>query len=538
MSDEHPNPDSPLTILLIEDNPLDAELFGEFLADSGARDFRVIHVPRLSLALERLDSEEIDIVFLDFILPDSDGLSGLAKLRRRAPKVPVIMLTGLDDEGVGLDAVAAGAQDYLVKGQIAQRRIWRILQYAILRKRIEDQSREQQVLEAHVQRAQRAESLEVLAGGIAHEFNNLLTGILGNVSMALAELPNDSPLHAMLEEIQAAAQRAGKVTAQMLAYSGRGKFAKTDLDLSRLVTDLMPLVEPAVRGRGQLVVQGSPRPLPIYGAPQELRQAIVSLITNAVESLREPDQTIRVVASAVRLTETTVFEQGSLRTQLEPGVYATVTVSDTGCGIPAQNMPRIFDPFFTTKFAGRGLGLAGVLGVVRSHGGVVKVTSEEDRGTTVQVLLPSSEVAEPPADVVAADLHSWRWDGLALVVDAEPLIVSLTRKILGRHGMEVVAAGDWRAGLEVVSAKGAALKLVMLDHDRLPPDPGAALDKLRAQAPDVPLLLWGGHLEDAAGQQLRGLPRCAFLPKPFPPMALLGKVHELLSPARPGAVAR
>jgi len=529
MSDEHLKLDGPLTILLVEDNPLDAELFSEFLADTGAREFKVIHVPRLSLALERLGREDIDIVFLDFILPDSDGLSGLAKLRRSAPQVPVIMLTGLDDDEVGLKAVAAGAQDYLVKGQIAEHTIWRILRYAIVRKRIEEQSRERQVLEARVQKAQRAESLEILAGGIAHEFNNLLTGILGNVSMALAELPGDSSIRSMLEDVQAAAQRAGRVTAQMLAYSGHGKFAKTDLDLSRLVTDLMPLLEPAVHDRGQLVVQGSPRPLPICGAPQELRQVIVSLVTNAVESLRNPQDVVRVVASAVRLAEPTIFEQGSLRTQLPAGVYATVTVSDTGCGISAQNLPRIFDPFFTTKFAGRGLGLAGVLGIVRSHGGVVRVTSEEGHGTTVQVLLPTSEPTEPQADAVAADAQLWRWEGLALVIDEEPLIVSLTRKILARHGMEVVTAGDWRTGLDVVRGQTSVLKLIMLDSDRLPPDAAEALNKLRTQVPDVPLLLWGGHSEDAAERQFRHLPRCAFLHKPFPPTALLSKVHELLN---------
>ena len=528
MSDEHLKLDGPLTILLVEDNPLDAELFSEFLADTGARDFEIVHVPRLSLALERLGHHDIDVVFLDFILPDSDGLSGLAKLRRSDPRVPVIMLTGLDDDGVGLEAVAAGAQDYLVKGQIGERTIWRILRYAIVRKRIEEQSRERQALEARVQRAQRAESLEILAGGIAHEFNNLLTGILGNVSMALAELPADLPVHAMLEDVQAAALRAGRVTAQMLAYSGHGTFAKTDLDLARLVTDLMPLLEPAVREHGRLVVQGSPRPLPIHGAPQELRQVIVSLVTNAVESLRSPEQVVRVVSSAVRLAEPTVLDQGLLRTELPAGAYAALTVSDTGCGIAAPNLPRIFDPFYTTKFAGRGLGLASVLGIVRSHGGMVKVSSEENRGTTVQVLLPCREIAEPPADVVATEAQLWRWEGLALVIDEEPLIVSLTRKILGRHGMEVMAADDWRSGLEALRERGPALKLVMLDSDRLPPNAAEALATLRARAPDVPLLLWGGHSGDATDVQFRNVSRCAFLHKPFPPTRLLSKIHGLL----------
>gem|GEM_PF-2750882 len=531
MSEEPLNIDAPLTIMLIEDNPLDAELFSEFLADTGARDFQVIHVPRMSQALDRLEQGDVDIIFLDFILPDSDGLNGLAKLRRCAPKVPVIMLTGLDDDEVGLKAVTAGAQDYLVKGQIAERTIWRILRYAIVRKRIEEQLRERQMLEARVQKAQRAESLEILAGGIAHEFNNLLTGILGNVTMAIAELPAESPARAMLDDVHAAAQRAGRVTAQMLAYSGHGRFAKGDMDLSRLVVDLVPLLDPAIRDRGELVVQGAARPLLIRGALQELRQVIVSLVTNAAESLRGPDGVVRVVASPVRLAAPTVFEQGSLRTQLPAGSYAAVTVSDSGCGIAPENLPRIFDPFFTTKFAGRGLGLASVLGIVRSHGGAVKVVSQSNQGTSVQVLLPLVETTETPADTPAAGAvaSAWRWQGVALVIDSEALIVSLTRKVLSQHGMEVLSAPDWRTGLAAVRDRSADLKLVLMDADRLPPTASEVLGSFRSAVPAVPILLWGGHLRDDLGRQCASLPRTGFLSKPFAPTGFLSKVHELLN---------
>jgi signal transduction histidine kinase len=530
MSEEPLKLDGPLTIMLVEDNPLDAELFSEFLADTGARDFQVIHLPRLSQALDRLEQGDVDIIFLDFILPDSDGLNGLAKLRRCAPKVPVIMLTGLDDDEVGLKAVTAGAQDYLVKGQIAERTIWRILRYAIVRKRIEEQLRERQVLEARVQKAQRAESLEILAGGIAHEFNNLLTGILGNVSMAIAELPADSSTRSMLEDVQSAAQRAGRVTAQMLAYSGHGRFAKTDLDLARLVVDLVPLLAPAIRDRGELVVQGASRPLSIRGAPQELRQVIVSLVTNAAESLRTPGGVVRVVAAPVRLGSPTVFEQGSLRTQLPPGLYATVTVCDSGCGIPPENLPRIFDPFFTTKFAGRGLGLASVLGIVRSHGGAVKVTSAADSGTTVQVFLPLLEATDAQTEALAsgAAASGWRWEGVALVVDQEALIVSLTRKILSQHGMAVLSAGEWRAGLEAAKGHSSELKLVLIDADRLPPALAEVMQAYRAVVPDVAMLFWGGHLRDDLGSHCQSPPRSVFLSKPFSPVGLLAKVHELL----------
>jgi len=531
MPAENANLEGPLTILLVEDNPLDAELFSEFLADAGAPTFRIVHVPRLALAIERIERGGIDIVFLDYMLPDSDGLTALARLRRCAPKVPVILLTGIDDDEVGLKAVAAGAQDYLVKGQIAERTLWRVLRYAIVRKRIEEQLRERQMLDARVQQAQRAESLEILAGGVAHEFNNLLTGILGNVSMAIAELPAESPVLHMLQDIQTAAQRASKVTAQMLTYSGHGRFSKTAVDLSRLVSDLMPLLEPAIRDRGQLSVQSAPRPLTVHGALPELRQVIVSLVTNAAEALRGQEGVIRVVSSAIRLPAPTRIEQGSTQTELPAGHYACVTVSDTGCGISPENLPRIFDPFFTTKFAGRGLGLASVLGIVRGHDGAIKVTSEEDRGTTVEVILPLCDGAAPQADASSPDGAApqlWQWDGTALVVDDEPLIVSLVRKILTRHGLAVQAVGDWRASLAVVRGQPGRLRLILMDADRLAPSPLAALAALRAEAPSTPVLLWGGQSEEEAARLLDGLEHGAFVHKPFPPSALLAKVHHLL----------
>ena len=526
------NIEGPLTILLIEDNPLEAELFTEFLADSGGVEFHVEHVPRLRLALERLDKGGVDIVFLDFVLPDGDGFQSLAKLRKYAPNLPVIMLTGLDDDEVGLEAVAQGAQDYLVKGQVEARTIWRIVRYAIVRKRIEQQLRDRQILEARVQQAQRAESLAVLAGGIAHEYNNLLTGILGNASLALAELPPEHGVRALLEDIRRAAQRAGKLTGQMLAYSGRGQFTKRILDLGVMLEETVPELESILRNRGRLVVQQPATPLVVEGAPRELRQVMINLVSNGAEALNEQEGVVRLALGGIRLTSPVTFEQGSLTSTLPLGFYATITVSDTGCGIPPEHLPRIFDPFYTTKFTGRGLGLASVLGIVRGHDGAVKVSSEEGVGTTVQVFLPMNEpegggfsVARPyPRD------RQWRVEGVALVVDDEDLIVSVTRKILEQRGLEVVAAASWREGVGIAKQHGENVRLVVLDGERLPLDARVVFDEFRRSSPKVAFLVCSDLSETESRRRFGVEGSLRFLRKPFLPNALLEKVGSMLGP--------
>ncbi|MBN2448816.1 MAG: response regulator [Lentisphaeria bacterium] len=519
----------PLTILLVEDNPLDAELFREFLADAGVMDFALVHVPRLSQALERLDAGGVDIIFLDFLIPDSDGFASLAKLTGRAPQVPVIMLTGLDDDGVGLRAVAAGAQDYLVKGSISKQTIWRILRYAIVRKCVEEQEREKQLLTARLSQAQRAESLVVVAGGIAHGYNNLLTVILGNATLALTELPEDSPLRSLLEDVCQAAQRGVQLTAQMLAYSGKGQFQKDTIDLSRLVVEMTPLLEPALRHRGRLQVAGAPRPMLIEGAVHELRQVVISLVANAAEALPSSGGTVRVSVGGVRLRTPLTVEQGSITTRLDPAFYATVTVSDTGQGIPQEHRHRIFDPFFTTKFTGRGMGLSGVLGIVRSHGGAVRVTSQEDEGTTVQVFLPVDETAQPayslPQPAVAAT--ECRFEGVALVIDPEPLVVSITRKILERYGMTVISAPEWRAGAQLAQDRGGEVRLVLLDVERLPAE-APVVAAFRKYVPSARFLLCSGAPRVDDRERPGIIEGCLHLQKPFQPDQLLEKVKSLL----------
>ena len=518
-----------MRLLLIEADGLAADAWRAVVRAAVPSGHDVVVVPTLSMGQERLTAGGIDAILMATAATDGAVVAAVRSLRCGWPQVPVVLLAASLDEAVGLEAVSAGAQDCLAAESADARRLWRVLRWAMVRQRLAEEQRERQSLEWRVQEAQRAESLEVLAGGVAHEFNNLLTGILGNVSMAMAELPAGSTLTPMLQEVQAAAQRAGRVTAQMLTYSGQGRRHPATLDLSRLLLEMKPLLEAVAGEAGRVEVRPWRRPLPVQGVAPELRQVVISLVTNAAEALPSTGGRVRVAALPVTLEVPAVFTQGSATAELPAGEYAMIRVVDNGRGIAAETLPRVFEPFFSTKFAGRGLGLASVLGMVRGHGGAISLRSQEGRGSTVEVLLPlNGHAAAAPATESPPAALAGPWEGLAVVVDDEPLIVSLVRKILSRHGLEVRAAADWEAALADAAAGGPGLRLVLMDADRPGRRAAAVLRSLRAAAPGVPVLLWGGLSDAEAEGLLQGFEGMAFVHKPFPPSVLLATVRSLL----------
>lgn len=234
----------------------------------------------------------------------------------------------------------------------------------------------------------RLEGLGVLAGGLAHNFNNLLTAILGYTSLACDMLPPGSPAREMLAEVERAANRAAGLTRQMLACSGRGHFTPEPVDLERFVQDLVPFLRSSCSSPVRLrcdLASG----LSVRADASQLRQIVQELVNNAGDALVGKPE-----GSIVLRTKGTSLTAAELATALaapdaQPGCYALLEVSDNGCGMTAEVLPRIFDPFFTTKFLGRGLGLAAALGIVRAHGGGVAVSSEPGQGSTFRIFLPA-----------------------------------------------------------------------------------------------------------------------------------------------------
>jgi PAS domain S-box-containing protein len=246
-------------------------------------------------------------------------------------------------------------------------------------------------LEQKMQETQKLESLGVLAGGIAHDFNNLLSVILGNASLACLEAGTHSANAARLESIITAANRAAELCRQLLAYAGKGSFTVSRLNLNQLITETTRLLELSISKQARLEFALAPALPAIEADSSQLQQIIMNLVINASEALGDKNAgTIRLSTVVVILPQPGADHAGPVA-ELAPGAYVCMEIADTGSGMSPEVLARIFDPFFTTKFTGRGLGLAAVQGIVRTHQGALQVSSALGRGSTFRIYLPVSQ---------------------------------------------------------------------------------------------------------------------------------------------------
>ncbi len=234
---------------------------------------------------------------------------------------------------------------------------------------------------------EKLDSLAILAGGVAHDFNNKLLTVMGNATLALMDMAPDDPLRSYLEEIHRASTEAAQLSRQMLDYSGRGPFIFGEVNIREVLRSLLD--DPVFRPIGTRLIVDAEQSLPpsIPGDSAQLRRLLMNVVANAFEALDDPDDSIRVVARQVLVSEGELANT-YLAPTLSAGRYLLVQVSDDGHGIAPEIIDRVFDPFFSTRFPGRGLGLAGALGIVRGHGGAIHVSSEPGVGTTVSIWLP------------------------------------------------------------------------------------------------------------------------------------------------------
>ena len=258
--------------------------------------------------------------------------------------------------------------------------------YEAEREQAEEQRRR---LEARDQRVRKLESLAVLAGGVAHDFNNSLTAVLGYLELTLMDLPPDSPLADNIERIKDAALRVSKLSAQMLAYSGRGAFVTKLLDLNDVLRAMHARMAAGVPEGIDLKMELAGGPLTVEGDAAQLEQVILNLLENASEAFESGPGTI-TVRTRMSLADGQYLAETYPGDDLPEGRYVCLEISDTGCGMDEETRTKAFEPFFTRKFTGRGLGLAVVLGIVRGHRGALKVETSPGAGTTVTVLLPSA----------------------------------------------------------------------------------------------------------------------------------------------------
>jgi PAS domain S-box-containing protein len=386
-------------------------------------------------------------------------------------------------------------------------------------------------LDRHLRESQKLESLGVLAGGIAHDFNNLLTIVLGNACIAQRQVEPMSTLAEQLRSIDEAARRASELCFQMLAYAGRGKFALAPVSLNRLVEE-STLLQVSLLKKIALRFVLTPE-LPCVVADQtQLRQVLINLVVNAAEAIGNKPGTITVATGIVR-GESGLSERALVAPHRLAEGYVYLEVVDNGPGMDDATLARIFEPFFTTKFTGRGLGLSAVLGIVRGHGGVLKVQSTPGAGARFLMALPLHDGAlELRAPGVSMPPRA-ELQGTVLLVDDDPHVLSVTQTMLDSMGLRVIPARDGREAVDLCLSHKGQVSVVLMDLTMPTLDGAEALKELRGLGVSVPVLLMSGYSEQETRSRLLGYEPYTFLQKPFGPAELRDRLIELMCVAQP-----
>ena len=384
---------------------------------------------------------------------------------------------------------------------------------------------ERHAIERKMQETQKLESLGVLAGGIAHDFNNLLTGILGNASLAAMDSETGAKIHGYLAQIEKASLRAADLCKQMLAYSGKGRYVVQKHDLNALLHDTVNLLQISISKRASLVFDLAAEPIAVLADATQIRQVTMNLVINASEALPESGGTIHIRSGIA--TVDSAFLAGIMSApDIRAGKFAWLEVADTGTGMAPDVMEKIFDPFFTTKFTGRGLGLAAVLGIVRSHGGAMQVESAPGHGTRFRIYLPCAE-GSPQIHPLAQNTAPWISKGHVLVVDDEETVRIIAARIFETIGLTPILASDGRDALKKFEADPSII-LVLLDLTMPHMDGEETFRELRRMRPGVKVLLMSGFNEQEAMSRFASQGLAGFVQKPFNVTQLSAHVREVL----------
>ncbi len=362
--------DKPVSILLIEDNPGDRRLIREMLAEAGNVAFDVQYADRLQAAMECLGQNGVEVILLDLGLPDSQGLETLRKVYAQASEMPIVVLTGLNDEMVGVQAINEGAQDYLIKGQVDTQLLRRTIRYAIERKQAEERERRLQV---QLSLSNRLASLGLMVEGFAHEINNPLASVIGFAQMLAYE---DIPENARedVKTIEDNARRVVDIMTNLLAFARQQKLERTYINVNDTVMAALEMLGHPLEGSNIIITTRLDPALPSTMADGALlQQAFLNLVINAETEMKLAHGKGNLLI-LTELTSDTI----------------QVSFNDDGPGIAQANLVHLFDPFFSTRGVGqgRGLGLSVCYGIIADHNGRINVESQLGKGSLFTVELP------------------------------------------------------------------------------------------------------------------------------------------------------
>ena len=365
-------------------------------------------------------------------------------------------------------------------------------------------------MEAQMRETQKMESLGILAGGIAHDFNNILAAVLGYAELAQLECPVDSNIKNYVCEISKAGRRAKELVQQILLFSRQGGSERGPMNVSGVVDDALKLIKAILPANIEIIRNISPNLAPIFANETQIHQIVMNLCTNAYHAMKSRGGVLDVSLTAVNLLDQDVQSHPDLN----PGSYLRLSIGDNGCGIPPDMMNRIFDPYFTTKPTGEGtgLGLSTVHGIVKDHGGYIKVYSEVGAGTIFHVFFPVAGTAAETAAKQVEQLPTG--NECILLVDDEKALIDLGRDMLQRLGYRVETRASSIDAIEAFRSNPTKYDLVISDI-AMPKMSGDDMARqMKVIRPDIPIILCSGFSDRIHAQTMEAIGISAVLMKP------------------------
>lgn len=512
--------DALLKILHLEDDQADIALVQSILVADGIPCV-VTPVETQAAFLEKLGQGDIDLILSDFSMPGFDGAHAVKLAREKWPHIPFIFVSGTLGEERAIDMLKNGATDYVLKGSLAR------LVPAVRRAMQEVKDREnRKQLEAQVIEGQKMEVIGQLAAGVAHDFNNILAVILGHVGFLAEKISPAVELRNHVDEIQHAADRAVGLTRQLLIFSRNGTVEPVVLEFDDAVRDMEKMLSRLISEDIELTIAAGAQGGRIKADSGYIGQVLMNLVVNARDAMPHGGK-LAITTSSVSLDAAFAHAHPGAG----PGEYVMLQVSDTGTGMTDEVKARLFEAFFTTKpkGVGTGLGLSTCRSIIRQSGGHVEVYSELGQGTTFKIYFPRVDLAPKIRDVTKSPWPQCRSTETLLVVEDDVFVRRLAQTVLEAKGYRVLCACNGQDGLRVAREnKGMPISLVI--SDLIMPVMGGKVmvEWLKTTNPAIKVIFTSGYTDEVIKRNGAFEIGTDFLPKPYTPKTLAGKVREML----------
>ncbi len=507
-----------MKILHLEDNPHDAELLHIDILEQWPD--CEIQLVASSEGFQAGVSTGPDLILSDFNMPGYNGLEALRHARAVAPQIPFIFLSGTIGEDRAIEALTAGAADYVIKDR--PKRLVPALQRVLNDARL---ARERREIEQQMERVQRLENIGMLAAGIAHDFNNVLAPLMMGLPLLRMKYTDPSD-QKILNSMENSATRGAGLVKQILGFA-HGVTGEAQLIQPRhLLDEIIGVMRQTFPKNIAIADEVPGRLWPIKANPTQFHQILLNLCVNARDAMPQGG------TLTVRAENRTLDEVGAATLpETKPGHYLAIDISDSGTGIPPAILTKIWDPFFTTKGAGKGtgLGLATVRGIIKQHAGTITLTSQTGQGTAFHILLPATPNDLAAEAGAAAHASIPRAHGeLVLVVDDDANVREITGATLAGHGYRVLSAADGTEAVALFAPRSLEIRAIVTDLDMPNLDGLALLKVVRALNPSVRPVLVSGSADNSDPRRTPPADG-AFLSKPFSAELLLQTLHRLLN---------